>query len=356
MITGSRAEFGLLAPVMRAVSGHGSKSKRLTLCTIVTGTHLTTGSWRDVVDAGFKIDAKVKMQQRGAIGRTSDIEALGRGVTGIGRALVKLKPDVVVVLGDRIEALAAACAAAVGGFYLAHLHGGDRAQGVADESMRHAISKLAHLHFAATATSRRRLIRMGEPPAWVYNVGSPAVDGLRRVTPADDSPDLIVMLHPIGADDEQERRWMAQTLSATQRYRRLVLAPNNDPGSDGIRAALKHEEVDVVDHLPRERFVSLLAGARAIVGNSSAGLIEATVLKKPCVNIGPRQDGREKPANVVDCRYGQRAVRAAIEQALRLDLRRMRHPYGNATTGQRIAEILATINLDNLPLGKQNAY
>ncbi len=354
VVTGTRAEFGLLAAVMRAISGH--RSRRLRLRTIVTGPHLTTGTWRDITRNGFTVDAKVGMQKRGSVGRGADVEALGRGVTGIGRVLVQWQPDVVLVLGDRIEALAGACAASVGGYRLAHVHGGDRAQGVADESMRHAISKMAHLHFAATAGSRRRLIRMGEPPELTFRSGSPAVDGLSEIDPAARCPDLIVMQHPIGENDRQERAWMKQTLSATAGFDRLIMAPNGDPGSDGIQAALDDRRVDVGTHLPREKFLSLLAGSKAIVGNSSAGLIEAAVLKVPCVNIGSRQDGREKPRNVVDCSYGSRTVRRALKIALGLDTRRVRHPYGDGRAGQRIADILATINFDRVSIHKRNAY
>ncbi len=371
VVTGTRAEFGLLDPVMRAIadynlSGKGGRSKtrgtrgaggcRLRLRTVVTGTHLTTGTWRNVRDAGFRIDARVPMQRRSTVSRSADVAALGRGVTGLGRQFAKLKADVVIVLGDRIEALAGACAASVGGYYLAHIHGGDQAQGVADESMRHAISKMAHIHFAATANSRRRLLRMGEHKQHVFQVGSPAADGLQDVTPAGDAPELIVIQHPIGAADRDEREWMEQTLDATAGYNRLVMAPNSDPGSKGIRAALKSSGVTVVENLLRERFVALLAGTGAITGNSSAGLIEAAVLKRPCVNIGPRQSGREAPGNVVACAYGERTVRAAVRRALRLDLRRKRHPYGDGHTGQRIAELLATIDLDGLPLHKRNSY
>jgi UDP-hydrolysing UDP-N-acetyl-D-glucosamine 2-epimerase len=267
-----------------------------------------------------------------------------------------LHPDVVLVLGDRIEPFAAACAASVGGVRLAHIHGGDRAQGVADEAMRHAISKLAQLHFPATPQSRTRLIRMGEERAFTFLVGSPAIDGLADVTPAQDGPELIVMQHPIGAAAEQEQRWMRATLRATEGFRRLVMAPNADPGAAGIRAALYAAGLPVVEHLPRDRFLAQLAGARALVGNSSAGLIEAAALRVPAVSIGPRQEGRESPGNVIACPYGATTVAAALRRALRLDRAGLRHPYGPGHAGKRIAHILATIDLASVPLRKRNTY
>jgi UDP-hydrolysing UDP-N-acetyl-D-glucosamine 2-epimerase len=353
VVTGTRAEFGLLTPVLRAIENH----PRLRLRLIVTGTHLSAGTWHDVRAAGFRIDARVPMQRPRQVGRSHDVEALGRGIAGIHQALCRGPADFVVVLGDRVEAFAAATAASVGGLRVAHIHGGDRAEGVADEAMRHAISKLAHLHLAATAGSRRRLIRMGEHAGTVFNVGSPAADALRGVMAAPDAPDVLVLQHPIGAPDADERRWASQTLAAVADRRCLVLAPNHDPGRDGVmRGLMDAAYYTVVDHLPRDRFLSLLAGARAIVGNSSAGLIEAAVLRVPCVNVGPRQAGRESPANVVHCSYGEAAVRAALRRALKLDLSRVKHPYGRGRAGERVAEVLATIELDRLPLRKRNAY
>ena len=149
---------------------------------------------------------------------------------------------------------------------------------------------------------------------------------------------------------------MLQTLKATIGYTRVVMAPNSDPGCEGIHQALRQAGVVVLSHLPRSRFLSMLAGAGVIVGNSSAGLIEAAVLKTPCVNVGPRQDGREKPASVIDCAYGTTTIKNAVEAAFQLDLRHARHPYGREGAGQRIARTLAGVDLDRIPLHKKNTY
>jgi len=304
------------------------------------------------------------------------VQAVARGVASFGKTFDRLNPDVVVVLGDRIEVFAAASAAAIGGVRIAHLHGGDRAEGVTDESMRHAVSKLAHLHFAATAQSRRRLVRMGEHADQVWQVGSPAIDTLSAVEVSEDPPQFVVIQHPIGCSLAEERQWMQQTLAAVTRVTPsvgdfdpwiLISPPNADPGSDGIEKAIAEAVRNaarlsggryrlVAEHVPRAAFLAHLAEARAIVGNSSAGLIEAAALRVPCVNIGPRQAGREKPRNVVDCGYGQRDVSAAISKALRLQRSRLRHPYGDGHAGERIAEILAKIDLAAIAVRKQNAY
>lgn len=352
VVTGSRAESGLLLSTMRAVAAH----PKLTVKVVVAGSHLVQGSWRDLEDGGLPIDFKVPMQARGKSGRSADTEALGRGVMGFGKAFAKLRPDFVVVLGDRIEVLAAACAATVGGYRVAHIHGGDRAEGLADEAIRHAVSKLSHLHFAATALSRKRLIRMGESQRNVYNVGSPAMDGLCEVEVADDAPELIVMLHPAGGSDQEEARRMKATLAATRGYHRLVMMPNLDAGGEGIRRAIRATKIKPVEHLPRGRFLSLLKGAKAIVGNSSAGLIEAAALRVPCVNIGPRQNGREKPGSVIDCDYDPKAIARVVKKAVAMDPGRMGHPYGKGLAGQTIADLLARLDPAAVPLRKQNTY
>jgi len=357
VVTGTRAEFGLLLPVMQTIEAH----PKLRLQTIVTGLHLSRGTWRDVRDAGITIDARVPMQKRDALGWEADVAALARGIAGIGKTLAKLRPDIVLMLGDRIEAFAAASAATIGGRRVAHIHGGDRAEGVADEAMRHAISKLSHIHFAATAQSRARLIRMGEPVETVFNVGSPSADGLLGLKAADDPPDFIIMQHPIGANDAEEFRWMRQTLAATalinsQPARRMIFAPNSDPGSRGIRKALSESNVDVIEHLPRSIFASYLKGASAIIGNSSAGLIEAAILGVPCVNIGPRQNGREKPGNVIDCDYGEKATHTAMIAAMKKPKAAIRHPYGDGRASERIAETLAVMKWGEARPRKKNAY
>ena len=149
---------------------------------------------------------------------------------------------------------------------------------------------------------------------------------------------------------------MQATLEATAKHNRLTLSPNHDPGRDAILRAIVDAKLTTTDHLPRERFLALLAGAKAIVGNSSAGLIEAAALRTPAVNLGPRQAGREKPGNVIDTKYGKAAAQRAVKQALAMDTKGLRQPYGSGKAGQKIAENLAALDLEKVALHKHNAY
>lgn len=367
IVTGSRAEWGLLRRVAVAVT----KRHELELQIVAAGSHLLlpAETWRDI---DLPIDSKVPMQQPGISGRLADAEALGRGVSGFASTLTALKPDWVVVLGDRIEAFAAAAAASVGGLAVAHIHGGDRAEGIADEAMRHAITKLAHLHLPATQQSMDRIIRMGEPSERVKCVGSPAIDALTETPSLDESrfralgsPELVALLHPAGLPEDGERAY-AEAMSEAMTGRRVLwLAPNHDAGRESIAELMvgaARAGVVCADHLPREQFVGLLKRLSreggALIGNSSAGLIEAAALRCPVVDIGPRQAGRERPNNVVHVDEPDAStVRQAIEQATGMDRMAIRHPYGQGTAGDAIADLLATMD-PHAPgfLRKRNAY
>jgi len=370
VVTGSRADFGLLRPVMLAIHAH----PELELAVIAAGAHLIAPAetFRDVKTT-FAVADAVPMQIAGKTGRVEDAHALGRGVGRFARAFDRLRPDWVLVLGDRIEAFAAASAASVGGWALAHVHGGDRAEGIADEAMRGAITKLSHLHLAATATSADRLLRMGERPEHVHAVGSPAADGLAAIPPLDDGafdelgrPTAVLLMHPVGRPVELEEAAAASILEGLAGERILALHPNFDPGREGILRAILAAGVPARTHLPRDRFVGLLrrladrtGGAPgALVGNSSAALIEGAILRVPAVDIGPRQAGRERGPNAVHAE-GERpeAVRAAVARARGLELREGDHPYGDGGAGPRIAALLARTNPhDPALLRKRNAY
>jgi UDP-hydrolysing UDP-N-acetyl-D-glucosamine 2-epimerase len=364
VVTGTRAEFGLLRPICAAIDAHPDLELEL----LVTGTHpLEPQRTIDEVSAAFPVADVIEMQWAGHAGRADDAAALGRGVAGFAARLAAHPVDVVLVLGDRIEAFAAASAAAIGGTRVAHVHGGDRAEGIADESMRHAIAKLAHLHFPATAESAQRLLAMGEETKRVHLVGSPAIDGLDAIAPLPDDaydelgrPQIVFLMHPTGRDRDEERAVAHRVLDRCRRGGSvLALHPNHDAGREGILDAIgDFDDVRSCPHLPRPSFVGLLRRVRAIVGNSSAGLIEAAAIPVRCVDLGDRQAGRERGQNVITCPDDgdDDAVDVAIHNALDAPVPAFRHPYGNGTAGPRIAGILATFEPDKHALAKQSTY
>lgn len=343
---------------------------RLSLQLVAAGAHLMPPfNTVEEVKAEFAVASTVPMFAPARGGRLGDAEALGRGVAGFALAIDRLQPDVVLVLGDRLEAFAASCAAAIGGVRVAHLHGGDRAEGVADELVRHAITKLAHIHLPATARSAERIICFGEDPLRVHLVGSPAVDGIAEIPPLDDAefealgrPQIVMLLHGQGRADEEERLDAQILIGICSRAGpTLLLHPNHDPGHDAIVGAIRDAATNSglrdIAHLPREKFIGLLKRVRALVGNSSSALIECAALGIRCVNVGPRQAGREKPPNVFDVPdWDARRIAMALERAMAMPMPSYRHPYGDGRCGPRTAEVLATFNEEWHALTKRSTF
>jgi len=380
VVTGSRAEYGLLRSVMRAIAAH----PKLALRTIVAGSHLLPvagyprGTIADV-RADFVVDATVRMQRASEPRtRARDALACGRGVSGFAEAFAKLAPSGpgdthpawVVVLGDRVEAFAAAAAASIAGLAVCHIHGGDRAEGVADEAMRHAITKLAHLHCCATAESAKRVKGLGEPAGAVIVTGSPAIDDLADAAAQSDDVDLqaIILLHPAGLAESQERAWAKAVLAGAERALPKgssvgIGQTNFDAGREAIVSVLegptRHCQAIELGHVPRARFLALLGGLKrrggVLIGNSSAGLIEAAALGLAVVNVGPRQAGRQRAGNVIDVSTPTAAAVAKAILAAQQSAKRLRPStvYGNGTAGRQIAALLATHTAE---LRKRNAY
>ena len=312
---------------------------------------------------------RVEMQREGEGGRLDDARALGRGIEGLAVVYEELSPDAVLVLGDRIEALAATASASVAGVLCAHMHGGDRAEGVADESMRHAITKLAHLHLPATAQSAERITRMGEATWRVRTVGSPAIDGLDDIPALDATQideithgrleriDALFLMHPLGREEADEHRDASSALDALKGMNVLCLAPNYDAGREGIARAIgeaceRDPRFIAADHLERPSFVGLLKHLAerhgVLVGNSSCGLIECAALRLGVVDIGERQGGRERARNVVHAPDAEsKSIANAVRHAKARSGSPIAHPFGDGTTGQRVAELLAGLDLDD---------
>ncbi len=373
VVTGTRAEWGLLAPVCDAIRSRTDLI--LELC--AGGAHLlsqSSGAAPTIAEVeAFRHQRlhRFSMQFDGESGRSADALALGRGVTQCATIFANIAPDIVVVLGDRIEAFAAASAASIAGIRVAHIHGGDRAEGVADEAMRHAITKLAHIHFPASEESAWRIERMGENPRSIHLVGSPAIDALASIPVATDaehracgSPDYIFLMHPVGRSNEAEEvdaRVVLEALCA--RGRVLALSPNSDPGRDGIARAIavqssRGDRVCGMAYLSRAQFVGLLQHPRvqAIVGNSSAGLIECAALRVRAINLGSRQNGRERAGNVIELPLATTDAALAALDSLPTMMPNGKHPFGDGGAAPRIAELLAHCDFSQHPCTKRNMY
>ena len=377
VVTGTRAEYGLLVPVIKAIDEQAGLKLQL----VVTGMHLARRfgmTVRQIEADGWRIDRRVPLQGNhdDAVGQS---RRLGKAITGLTDAFSDLKTDIVLVLGDRLEMFAAAAAATASQLVLGHIHAGDAAVGVQDDAYRHAISKLAHLLFAASAQAKQRLLRMGEQKFRIYQTGSPAIDNLSGSICTDvevlskwagfDVRDdfLLVAQHPAGGTAAQEARLMRQTLAGCvhKDLRVLVLHPNCDPGFSGIadvaEKMCRRDRWHFVRNLPRPVYLGLLGRAAALVGNSSSGLIEAGYVNVDVLNVGPRQDGRERCVNVCDVDYGRANVSVALGSILQGRTRRPRRSqrcgvYGSGKSGRKIAAILAGVKLDRSLRQKSSAY
>jgi GDP/UDP-N,N'-diacetylbacillosamine 2-epimerase (hydrolysing) len=370
-VTGTRADFGLMHATLSKIQKH----EALELSVVVTGMHLSPihgNTVTEIAGAGLPVSAKVSIDLADSTGAAM-ARNIGTMIFGFVDAFVKLKPDVVLLLGDRGEMLAGALAAIHLNVPVAHIHGGERS-GTVDEPVRHAISKLSHLHFAATEDARERLIRMGERPSNVFVTGAPGLDGLEQlaVTPKDAlctelrfNPAQrigLLVFHPVLQEAEQAGRHTKSIIDAilTEGLQLVALMPNSDAGSEFVRSALEqfasHPKVRVVTHLPRPQFVSWMSACDVMVGNSSSGIIEAATFGTPVINIGIRQNLRQRNLNVTDTEPDAAAVQTAIKSALQKGRFARANCYGDGRAGERIAGYLAQLPLDAELLLKCNAY
>lgn len=362
VITGSRAEYGLLRWIMQGLQD----SEHCRLQTVVTGMHLSPefgSTWQAIADDGFSIDWKVDMLlgSDSAVGVT---KSMGLAIVGFADAFAHLEPDLVVILGDRFEILAAASAALLAGIPIAHLHGGELTEGAYDDAIRHALTKMAHLHFTAAEPYRARVIQMGEDPARVWCTGGFGLDGvvkLGRMTRPEleeslglslGEQALMITFHPETASGASPRAQMTELLAALEETAAQLIftMPNADNEGRVLFAMIedfvaRHPDRSCVHtSLGQRRYLSTLAQVDAVVGNSSSGLIEAPAFGKGTVNIGARQDGRLRAASVLDCAAERGAIVQAIAQVLtpefRAGLAEQTNPYGEGGASARTVAII----------------
>ncbi|KPV44370.1 UDP-N-acetylglucosamine 2-epimerase [Alicyclobacillus ferrooxydans] len=376
VVTGTRSEYGILKPVLSAISDHPD----LTLHLWVTGMHLLKrfGYTIDEIGRdGWDVEAVVPMYNDED---KSHAPALARAITGFDETIAKYRPDWIVVLGDRLEPFAVAQAAALSRIAVAHIHGGDRTNGAnIDEQIRHALTRFSNLHFAASKQSADRLLKMGEEPWRVECVGAPALDtilneklysraALSGILSFDVTvPYILCAQHSVTSQSDDAYRQMQLTLETVAEFNlpTIVVYPNNDSGSEGIIQAIvpyqDHPLFSVQTSLPQRVYLSLLKHASVLVGNSSSGLLEAPSFGLPMVHIGMRNKGREHADNIqfVDHRKGEisRAISIALYNAeYRQYVRGLESPYGDGQAGVRIAKRLAETRINEVLLQKQLSF
>ncbi len=370
-LTGTRADYGLMASTLARIAAHPA----LSLQVAVTGMHLSEAyglTVREIEAAGLPIVARIPT---GVEERSADAMAHGIGlaVSGLTDALRAHAPDIVLLLGDRGEMLAGAIAALHRGIPIAHLHGGERS-GTVDEPVRHAISKLSHWHFVATEESRDRLVSMGERPEHVWVTGAPSLDGiasdahlsreatLETLGLQPGSRYVLVVFHPVVQEANDA---YAQTLALRQALERTAIAggrqvvwldPNADAGGGGILQALEGADVRRIRHLGRHKYLAALRHAEVLAGNSSSGIIEAASFGTPVVNVGSRQQARQRNANTRDCEPLPQAIEAALQAQLAHGPYAPANVYGDGRAGERIVDLLATQPFAPDLMNKVNTY
>lgn len=370
VVTTSRADFGLLRGLLTAIR----QDPLLRLQLIASGMHLSRRfglTVREIESEGFEIDRKIVMPLTGD-SELSNLKAIARGTTGFANALSDLKPEILVMLGDRFELLAPAVSSLMLRIPIAHIHGGERSEGAIDESIRHAITKMASIHFPATESYRKRIIQMGESPTRVFNFGAPGLDQLYRAPLMDraqlkqeigfdfNNPVAIVTYHPATLDHNDVEGPIRQLVAAIKasKIRAIFTAANADAHGAQINAYMSAlcakfpERFRWFDHLGHYRYLSCLKHCAVMIGNSSSGLTEAPSFRLPVVNIGDRQRGRVRAANIIDVPNSRAAILRGIEKActpkFRATLRNMRNPYErfrDGRTSERIKDVLKRVPL-----------
>lgn len=359
VITGTRAEFGLLIPLLEKLNGENELNLQL----VVTGSHLMTdfgNTYAEIEKTGIPVYAKM------AIDRVGDTKAdmavsVGDAIIKFARYFEKDRPDLLVVLGDRFEIFAAVSAASLQGIPIAHIHGGETTEGAVDEFLRHSITKMSYLHFTACEEYRQRVIQLGEDPSRVFNVGALGVENIVNLPAMSlkelsdslafnltDAPFSVVTMHPVTQENntsEQQVRALIEAMEHFHGMNYIITKANADAGGRQINEiwdteAKKHDNWKVIASLGAKRYLSALKYAKMMLGNSSSGIIEAPVLHVPTVNIGDRQKGRMMASSVICCDSSSKEIVEAMTLALSDDFQRVAAdtvcPFGDGHTSNKI--------------------
>jgi GDP/UDP-N,N'-diacetylbacillosamine 2-epimerase (hydrolysing) len=371
IITGTRAEYGLLYWLMKEVQA----SSKLELQIIATGMHLSPEfglTYQQIERDGFSINKKVEMllSSDSEVGVT---KSMGVGLIGFADALHELKPDLLVVLGDRFEIFSAASAAMIAKIPVVHLHGGEVTEGAFDEPIRHSITKMSHLHFTATEEYRRRVIQLGEQPDRVFNVGAAGIDNIKRLKLLSKQEfeqsinfklgkkNLLVTFHPVTLEDTTSKQQFSDLLTALNKLEDThIIFTKANADTDGRvinkmidKYVLEQPETTIAfNSLGQLRYLSAMQYVDGVVGNSSSGLLEAPSFKIGTVNIGDRQRGRVKASSIIDSISTEESVTSALKklfsQEFSNSVKQTVSPFGNGGVAEKIVEIIDSFPLDGI--------
>jgi len=382
VVTGTRAEFGILKPLLKKIE----EDKNLDLKLLVTGMHLLKkygSTINEIKDSGFDISATIDMYDEN-LNPDYHGKSLARSIEKFTNVLLKIKPDILIVLGDRLEALAATLAAAILKIPIAHIQGGDKTDsGHIDESIRHSITRFANIHFTATQEHSKRLIKTGEESWRIFKVGSLGLDSIIGLEAIDENklskktginvlkPLIICLFHPVSIEVDSIGEQIKEIMESIDelKIQSIIIYPNNDVGSEKIISEINKYDnkplMKIVPNLSHFEYISLLkyAGEHqgVLVGNSSSGIIEAPSFKLPVINIGARNVGREHAENAIFIEPKKRDITEKIEMALyneefRKKVKHCVNPYGDGKTSERIVKVLNEIVIDKKLLQKKITY
>ena len=370
VVTGSRAEYGLLYWLMKEINDHNAMELQL----VVTGMHLSKefgNTYKQIEKDGFTIDNKVD------ISLTSDTEqaiskSMGLGIIGFADVFNDLKPELIVVLGDRFEIFSAVSVAMIARIPVAHLHGGESTEGVIDESIRHSVTKMSHLHFAATNEYRNRIIQLGEHPDRVFNVGGLGIDNinklklLSRVNFEDainfklGDKNILITFHPVTLEKStagKQFQELLDSISNLQNTKIIFTKANSDTDGRIINRLIddyvsKHDNTIAFKSMGQLNYLSALQFMDAVLGNSSSGLIEAPSFKIGTIDIGDRQKGRIKAKSIIACLPKKESIDSALEKLYSKKfqeiINNVVNPYGAGGASKKISKIIKDFNLDNI--------
>ncbi len=370
VVTGTRAEYGLLRWLIDGIA----KSPVLELQLIATGMHLSPEfglTAKEIEADGYRIDRKIEMllSSDTSVGISKSI---GLGMIGFADALSELRPDLLLVLGDRFEILAAATSALIARIPIAHLHGGEATEGVIDESIRHSITKMAHLHFVAAEEYRQRVIQLGEDPKTVFTVGGLGIDNIMRLKLLNRNElekainfkfcprNLLITFHPVTLEQNTSAQQIDELLAALGELKETGLIftmPNAD--TDGRilfrkieRFCNVHPNAKSYTSLGQLLYLSCVSHVDGVVGNSSSGITEVPSFNKATVNVGDRQRGRLKAPSIIDCEPTFSSIMQAINYGLSSEfqekIKTSRNPYGEGGASLAIVQKLEQISFDNI--------